>query len=129
MSEQPKKRGLFQVHLSTCVVVMFVAGGLLWANALKLELELEYKTPSFFGLRSFTERERRIAYGWPRTFLTRNPQFKAEDLSTLDRVELLELARQWNYANLALNVSVALVILATAAVVLEWFLRRQERRR
>lgn len=32
MSEQPKKRGLFQLHLSTCVVLMLVAGGLLWAN-------------------------------------------------------------------------------------------------
>ncbi len=29
---EPKKRGLFQIHLSTAIVLMFVAGGLLWAN-------------------------------------------------------------------------------------------------
>ncbi|HEY3323514.1 MAG TPA: hypothetical protein VGP72_23880 [Planctomycetota bacterium] len=28
----PKKRRLFQIHLSTCIVLMFVAGGLLWLN-------------------------------------------------------------------------------------------------
>jgi len=29
MSNAPKKRPWFQIHLSTCVVLMFVAGGLL----------------------------------------------------------------------------------------------------
>jgi hypothetical protein len=32
MDEKPKKRPWFQFHLSTAVVLMFVAGGLLWAN-------------------------------------------------------------------------------------------------
>ena len=32
MIEQAKKRPLFQIHLSTAVVLMFVAGGLIWAN-------------------------------------------------------------------------------------------------
>jgi hypothetical protein len=32
MSEQPKKRPWLQFHLSTAVVLMFVAGGLLWLN-------------------------------------------------------------------------------------------------
>jgi len=27
-----RKRGWFQIHLSTCVVLMFVAGALIWAN-------------------------------------------------------------------------------------------------
>ncbi len=31
-NEPAKKRGMFQIHLSTCVILMFVAGGLLWAN-------------------------------------------------------------------------------------------------
>ena len=31
MSEQPKRRW-FQFHLSTAIVLMFVAGGLLWLN-------------------------------------------------------------------------------------------------
>ncbi|HEY3324264.1 MAG TPA: hypothetical protein VGP72_27685 [Planctomycetota bacterium] len=30
MTEQPKKHGLFQLHLSTCIVLMFAAGGLMW---------------------------------------------------------------------------------------------------
>lgn len=32
MSEKPKKRPLFQYHLSTAIVVMFVASGVLWLN-------------------------------------------------------------------------------------------------
>lgn len=32
MADAPKKRPFFQLHLSTCVVLMLVAGGLLWAN-------------------------------------------------------------------------------------------------
>jgi len=30
MSDAPKKRPLFQIHLSTAIVLMFVAGGLVW---------------------------------------------------------------------------------------------------
>lgn len=32
MDEKPKKRRWFQLHLSTCIVLMFVAGGLIWIN-------------------------------------------------------------------------------------------------
>jgi hypothetical protein len=32
MNDQPKRRPLFQFHLSTAIVLMFVAGMLLWAN-------------------------------------------------------------------------------------------------
>lgn len=32
MTEQPEKRSWFQLHLSTCVALMFVAGPLVWAN-------------------------------------------------------------------------------------------------
>jgi hypothetical protein len=30
---QPPRRKRFQIHLSTAVVLMFVAGGIIWANA------------------------------------------------------------------------------------------------
>ncbi|HLX59657.1 MAG TPA: hypothetical protein VKX17_00105 [Planctomycetota bacterium] len=29
---EPPRRARFQIHLSTAIVMMFVAGGLMWAN-------------------------------------------------------------------------------------------------
>jgi len=38
MTDAPKKRPWFQIHLSTSIVLMFVAGGLVWANVSPIEI-------------------------------------------------------------------------------------------
>lgn len=40
MDVKPKKRRWLQLHLSTCIVLMFVAGGLTWANMIVRETEV-----------------------------------------------------------------------------------------
>lgn len=39
-TELPKKRPWFRLHLSTCVMLMVVAGALVWANT-KLRIDAE----------------------------------------------------------------------------------------
>jgi len=40
MDGQPRKRAWLQFHLSTAILMMFVAGGLLWANLYTYESSL-----------------------------------------------------------------------------------------
>jgi len=51
------KRRWFQIHLSTAVVLMFVAGGLLWANMMPRwrYMDQGFSEPYFFN----------DGYGWP----------------------------------------------------------------
>ena len=54
--EKEKKRAWFQIHLSTAVVVMFVAGCLIWANTKE---RIESENDLLLGKREFE------VYGWP----------------------------------------------------------------
>lgn len=45
MDEKPKKRPWFQFHLSTAVVLMFVAAGLMWLNITVFEGVLKTREP------------------------------------------------------------------------------------
>ena len=105
MSNAPKKRPWFQLHLSTCVVLMFVAGGLMWANwinrgefdsAMQGHCIRSYGFPGrWFGIVVFGDR-------------------------TIDVV---------NPFSVVFNASFALLTTAATAAVLEVFIRRRERRR
>jgi hypothetical protein len=86
-----------QLHLSTCIVLMFVAGGLVWANALKV---YDLKT---LDISSFTQ-------GWPLPYF--KIDYPAEDY--------------YYPQNLAVNLATALAILAAVAFVCEWSIRRRK---
>ncbi len=62
MSDGPKKRGLFQIHLSTAIVLMFVAGGLVAANVLP---GLPRVCPTLFSDPKPGTRIPDVIYGWP----------------------------------------------------------------
>ncbi len=103
----PRKR--FQIHLSTAIVMMFVAGGIIWANA----LQSDGSSPE--------GAYRRYTYGWPLEFYHR--QFYGDIL----------LEATWGvyypYARIIIDLVVALAILFSTHFLCEWLIRRRAARK
>jgi hypothetical protein len=101
MSNTP--RGWLQLHLSTCVVLMFVAGGLIGANS---HGKIDRWSDAYS---SVITRE----WGWPcsyrleREFNNRNPYLA------------------WDYQSICWNILAGLAILAAVALACEWWIRRR----
>jgi len=103
MSE--KKRRWFRIHLSTAIVLMFVAGAVLWANTIPQDggyYQLFYP-PEMFVKRAF---------GFPLKFLI------VSDVHS----------GMWNYGALTANIVAALTILSAVTFVCEWRIRREARK-
>ena len=92
-----KPRRWFQFHLSTAVVLMFVAAGLIWANAERTKFSLGEQICYFRG--------------WPYTF---DGNIQADVIHDFFR---------WN--NVVWNIAIALLILGAVAFVCEWTARRK----
>jgi len=123
-------RKLFQLHLSTALVLMFVAAGLVWLNVRKVKNEKP--DPTGFGL-LYVPPWKLHARGWPLEY----QYFWGE----YDRVYYSSLVsdtgapipgRQldessgvgWDRWHLAYNILVALAILAGVDVAVEWVVRK-----
>ena len=102
--DAPRKRPWFQIHLSTAVVLMVVAGGLVWANvALK----------SIYGIYD--------SYGWP---------FDAFYARSNRSGGYFGIQIEGLHAGPALgNLIVTLAILTAVAVGCEWWVRRRGKAR
>lgn len=61
----PRRRGRFQVHLSTAILLMFAAGGLVSANMLGM--------PTYPADHNPPDRSH-LDYGWPWTAFTYTPE-------------------------------------------------------
>lgn len=111
----PKKRPWFQLHLSTCVVLMVVAGALMWAN-----LDWKY----FGGNMSSSEYLR----GWPKYMQGKSvpavPKFRMDDHEWP-----FQYNADMNLEGVAFNLFVALTILGATALACEFPIRRRERKR
>ena len=108
---EPRKR-LFQVHLSTAVILMFTAGVVMWANFQPSAGANSYMTDGNF--RIFTS-----CYGWPwwlffKSYL--NPTYKSGKSVLL---------YEWYYSlsHALADLLVALAILTAAWWVCEWWIR------
>ena len=115
-----KKRRWFQIHLSTAVVLMFVAGGLMWANVAE---KIECKTGhSWMPDEGITSQMNPIQYdehkwGWPSIIcLRRSGAF-------------VSALRHYGTRPVIIDVLVAFAILAAVAFVCEWLIRRREARK
>jgi hypothetical protein len=106
MSDAPKKRRWFQYHLSTAVVVMFVASAFLLANL----------TPRRYGSQPDD-----IGYGWPAVLTERSMHD--------DPFGPADLFPWWWYAVFAIDVLMPIVSMMFAAITTEWLIQRKERRR
>ena len=128
MSEPAEKtrRAWFQIHLSTALVMMFVAGGLLHQNL----------TPI---LRPDKGVGRTYRNGWPfeARYVSRNEIIDSAlpQIVTLDNEEatisvgrLIDFEPAWNHRALAADVLIAMGVLATSSLLVEWLLRRREAR-
>jgi hypothetical protein len=101
------KRHWFQIHLSTAIVLMFAAGGLLWANCIKVEVNVPSDIPIYGA----------IAYGWPCwVFLKRRGKLAGVNMD----------GEWWFGSGILANVAVVAAILFVLAFVLEAIFDRRE---
>ncbi len=131
-ADPEKKRRWFQVHLSTCIVLMFVAAGLVWLN-LKARPAIEQgsidqNTKSRVGHleKYYTRLQIR---GWPYEFQnffedTKMQNDFQEALREPGEIRLPG-AEGIHLAQLSLNILFALAILAATAFGCEWWVRRR----
>jgi hypothetical protein len=93
-----------QLHLTTCIILMFVAGGLVCANMVqKAHVELPYHGLTYFD------------YGWPMIVYRLNQE--------ADRVPPIAT---WHFSAIGMNTLAALAILTVVALVCEWLVRRRK---
>lgn len=112
----PKKRPWFQLHLSTCIVLMFVAGMLIWLNVTPRERSLVWilengRMERFMddrsGLEGWTGR------GWPATF----------------QAILPDETTKWSGEGVVQDLAVVMAIIGLAGSGCEYLIRRRERKR
>ncbi|HLX64806.1 MAG TPA: hypothetical protein VKX17_26275 [Planctomycetota bacterium] len=130
----PRKR--FQVHLSTAIIQMFAAGGLIWANVVPT-----YTTKDIhFDYLAATVKLIQKSYGWP---LIATKSFKVDnDVATNvgpARYDTFTAAAHMSvdpdgvseytsYYNIALNILIALLLLAiTWSLCERWIAYRASR--
>lgn len=106
MSDKPK-RAWFQIHLSTAIVLMFVAGGLMWAN-------------STVAMRFRYER----VYGFPFPAIYSHPM---EIGDSIDSLHVQPAGIDWFC--LAGNIFVGLYLLRLTAFLSEYIIRRRAARK
>ena len=123
MTESPRPRR-FQIHLSTAIVMMFAAGGLIWSNTiatikqeLKFEMDMEqYREARKNGYLAHVYRDiliTEISYGWP-------------------CVAIIYSERSGTRATmiyLVFNTCVALTIIFATWFLCEWAIRRGSERK
>ena len=113
MTDAPRKRPLFQYHLSTLIVLTFVAAGLLWANLIDLG-------PKWWG-------QMRGA-PWPFWYRANDP-ILIKGLQLRVRPFFFDYNGEgWHYSLLAVDAVLAILVLVGTAIALEWRIRHRERR-
>jgi hypothetical protein len=96
-----RRRSWFQIHLSTAIMLMLVAGGLVWANA---------EPTKFYSMGD----ELVFFRGWPYTF---QGNINGDVIKDYFWPEYM-----------ARNVASAVMILGTVAFACEWWIRRRSAR-
>jgi hypothetical protein len=112
MDEKPKTRPWFQFHLSTAIVLMFVAAGLLWLNMSDSDHVCFFSSdisdvPGVKAWHSYHW----VTKGWPVLYHERY----AGALS----------GSFWHLPGLCCDFAVALAVLLATGVLCEWRIRRK----
>jgi|SRR5579862_60054 len=107
------RRGRFQIHLSTAVVLMFVAGGIIWANV----------RLSIYGI-----------YGWPWAAIWSDvPIWKRKPAITVATgvpfPSDMTFKNVYDARAISVDVAVALAILFAVWFLCEWLIRRRAARK
>ena len=116
MNDGPKrKRSWIQLHLSTCVVLSFVAGTLIYFNCKPSKTFTPFDQPS---------------YGWPAVVYDSNFELIDYDEQNFAAGKFsLVIRYRWKWAGVALNAAMTLLLLGVIALYCERRIRRRERAR
>ena len=101
---EPPNRKRFQIHLSTAIVLMFVAGGLIWTNC------------GVFRSKSIMYPFYEKSWGWPLTCTTR---------VVLMRSWATEQPLKFDTSALIVNFTFSITVLFSAWFFCEWLIRRR----
>ncbi|HEY3323044.1 MAG TPA: hypothetical protein VGP72_21510 [Planctomycetota bacterium] len=125
MSELPKKRGLFQFHLSTATLMMLVAAGMLWVNLQEHRFLIEKVThwngPVGGGSVRYSWRGYGVPFGWA---ITRTEVKGTQPPATPP----LPAGITYNGFGLIGDLGVAVAVILVAGIWCERRIRREERR-
>ncbi len=124
MSEGKGKRRWFQLRLATCIMLMVVAGGLVWAN-----VRDRYEgDPRIRGLHERPDVYAQLAMrGWPFVaamnieYYSLKSENSVVHLSGLSSIQLYE-------TKIIINLFTALLILISSAFACEFLIRCRERK-
>lgn len=105
----PKPRRWFQLHLSTCIVLMLVAGGMLFLNLRPRSDAHQY------ACLSDVQYYQDLSYGWPGSFLTTFYEDKA----------LIHQLQRWRPFAVFVDAAVIGLLLAVVAALCEFLARRR----
>jgi len=139
---EPPRRARFQIHLSTAIVLMFVAGGLIWANVTGRRVEkigsglVKYKgldeemTESEFRISQldYWVGERVVERGWPFDAMQFR-SFGSIDHNGNMRHSPEVLPGEWRTGPIIYNALVALAILFAVWFLCEWLICRRAARK
>ena len=128
MSDKPR-RAWFQIHLSTAIVLMFVASGLMWANMRAVPTESWLAVSKFAREHPLSENPNdrgalcdpspHFEYGFPSV---------AYSSGQIYFYRANTFWSEWSPRGIATNSCVVIVLLATVAFISEWLVRRREAR-
>jgi hypothetical protein len=110
---EPPRRKRFQIHLSTAIVLMFVAGGLIWAN------RIEKLSTSRIEFAEYTHA------GWPFWALNHIHLIDPYGIERIGKTDMYFIV----YPGLIENLSVAALILFSVWFLCEWLIRRRAARK
>ncbi|MCK6473535.1 MAG: hypothetical protein L6R28_17560 [Planctomycetes bacterium] len=124
----PRKRAWFQLHLSTCIVLMVVVGCLVWANLQTYPASLMVRNDGqrVGFLRNESSWEQGI--GWPGCFYLL--PMKQSDLQSSDQPQGdsgWKVPGAWDGGHLIGNLMIASIVLICTAYICEWLIRRRRR--
>ncbi|HLX59653.1 MAG TPA: hypothetical protein VKX17_00085 [Planctomycetota bacterium] len=128
---EPPRRWRFQIHLSTAIVMMFVAGGLIWANT---RVHRDPCPDDSEGDRAFMEwiaTGANPARGWPFTIARASPIHTTQSVE--NGVLMPPVSKQappvWFWGDLVTDVVIALGILVGVWLLCERLIRRRAARK
>jgi len=134
MSDKPRRR-FFQIHLSTAIVLSFVAGGLLWANS----SPKHFHNPSYYpaelaeveSLAIVAAKPMRLDYGWP---LVACQRYELADTHPDKNGSYVNSPLNWYVYNhmsqlgLWVDICAAFAMLLVVALLSEFLIRRKSRK-
>ena len=112
----PPPRRRFQIHLSTAIVLMFVAGGLIWANVrLRRTAEWESLARDSHHFLGVVTVDALFEYGWPATAYSAGHAVFYEP--------------RIHFIGVFINTLAAFLILFVGWFMFEWIIRRHAARK